>query len=179
MSLTITEALAEIKTIGKRVEAKRNSCIQYLARIDAARDPLEKEGGSVQFLVSERQSIGDLTARIVTLRRGIQRANDETSITVGSRHKTISEWLTWRREVAPGEKQFLSHMRSQITNLRDKATRSGAALVAPGTADARPSDFIVNISEQELAKQLEEIEEILGSLDGQLSLKNATVTIKE
>lgn len=178
MSLTITEALAEIKTIGKRIEAKRNSAATYMARIDAARDPLEKEGGSVAYIVQERQAIGDLNERIVMLRRGIQHANDTTKITVGAMTKTISEWLTWRREVAPGERQFLAHIRNQINALRDKAMKSGAAVVTAGS-DARAHDFIVNVNEQELAKQLEAIEEIIGSLDGQLSLKNATVTIKE
>lgn len=35
-------------------------------------------------------------------------------------------------------------------------------------------DVVVNISEDELAKESEKLEEMLGALDGQLSLKNAT-----
>ena len=40
MPLTITEALAEIKTIGKRVEAKRTFINGILWRPEAIRDPL-------------------------------------------------------------------------------------------------------------------------------------------
>jgi hypothetical protein len=36
----------------------------------------------------------------------------------------------------------------------------------------------VNLSEVELSKESEELEHILGDLDGQLSLKNATTIIE-
>jgi hypothetical protein len=36
---------------------------------------------------------------------------------------------------------------------------------------------VININEQELAKEIELLEDTLGQLDGQLSLKNATVPI--
>lgn len=48
MALTITEALAEIKTVGKRVEKKREFIKAFLARQDGVKDPLEKDGGSFQ-----------------------------------------------------------------------------------------------------------------------------------
>lgn len=179
MSLTITEALAEIKTIGKRLDAKRAGIMPFLARQDAVRDPLEKDGGSLSFIASERQAIGDLNTRIIALRRGIQHANDVTIITIGGMSRTISEWLTWRREVAPGEQKFLSGLRAQLNGLRDNMKRQGAAVLAPGATAQAPTDVIVNISESDLASQIEALEETLGVLDGQLSLKNATTTIKE
>lgn len=80
--ITITEALAEIKTIGKRIEKKREFIGGFLARQDGVRDPLEKDGGSAKAIAGERQSVNDLEDRIVALRRGIQRANDETSVTI-------------------------------------------------------------------------------------------------
>src|SRR5579863_1653454 len=63
--LTITEALAEIKTINKRLESKRESVRNYIARDVRVRDPLEKEGGSAEFIKRERQAIIDLEERIV------------------------------------------------------------------------------------------------------------------
>jgi hypothetical protein len=178
MPLTITEALAEIKTIGNRTAKKREGIIPFLARQDGVRDPLEKSGGTVAYIAQERQGLGDLGARVVALRRGIQRANDTTPITINGTSRTISEWLTWRREIAPGEKAFLNQLRAQINAVRDNAKRQGVGVAQPGTAQ-QPADFIINLPEQELAAQIEGLEETLGALDGQLSLKNATVIIQE
>lgn len=44
--LTITEALAELKTLDKRILAKQGSIPNYLVRDDRVRDPLAKDGGS-------------------------------------------------------------------------------------------------------------------------------------
>lgn len=43
MSITITEALAEIKTVAKRIEKKRDFIRAYLSRQEGVRDPLEKQ----------------------------------------------------------------------------------------------------------------------------------------
>jgi hypothetical protein len=69
-----------------------------------------------------------------------------------------------------------------LNTLRTTAQRSGSAViqnVASVTQDAKPTDYIVNIDEARLAKEIEDLEETLGTLDGQLSLKNATVMIEE
>lgn len=178
MSLTITEALAEIKTISKRMEKKRDGVMPYLVRQDGIRDPFEKDGGSMSYIATERQGLRDLGSRVVALREGIHRANDTATITLGGQTRTISQWLTWRREIAPGEQAFLAKLRAQINGARDQAKRQGVATVAPGAATT-PADFVVNVSEQELGTQIESLEETLGALDGQLSLKNATTQIVE
>ena len=54
MALTITEALAEIKTLAKRIEKKRQNIGQFLVRQEGVRDPLEREGGSVAFVQTEQ-----------------------------------------------------------------------------------------------------------------------------
>lgn len=179
MSLTITEALAEIKTLGKRIEKKREGIVPFLARQDGIRDPLEKDGGSLAYVAQERQGVGDLTQRVIVLRRGIQKANDTTTIILGGTSRTISEWLTWRREVAPGEQAFLAKLRSTLNGVRNEAKRQGSSVVGAAGVAQQPQDFIVNISEQALSAEIEMLEETLGALDGQLSLKNATVPIIE
>lgn len=55
MAITITEALAEIKTIGKRIDSKKQFVTSHLARQDGVKDPLEKDGGSAELLKRERQ----------------------------------------------------------------------------------------------------------------------------
>jgi len=178
MALTITEALAEIKTIGKRLESKRASVGGYLARQENVRDPLEKEGGATAFIAKERQGIKDLEERIVTLRRAIRVANESTTISIGSETRSISDWLTFRREVAPGRKTALSNLRQSIHGVREQAKRQGLN-VAASAETAKYCDVIVNINETELATEIESLETILGTLDGQLSLKNATTIIVE
>lgn len=179
MGITITEALAEIKTIGKRLESKRASINPYLIRQEGVRDPLEKTGGSEKFIREERQAIGDLEARIISLRRGIQAANDTTTVTINGVSRTISEWLTWRRDVAPHQRSFLANLRAALNQFRAQAKQKDAALVSATavTAETKPTDYVVNIDEAQLGVELEAIEDILGQLDGQLSLKNATVLI--
>ncbi len=179
MALTITEALAEIKTIGKRLIAKRAFIAQNLARMDGLKDPLEKDGGSVDVIERERQAITDLETRIVALRRGIQRANTETPITIDGTVKTIADWLTWRRDVAPETKKFLMGIQGSIQQIRQQARTKGQNIVGSGSEATAPSDIIMNLNEGDLAHDIEEMENILGQLDGQLSLKNATVIIQE
>ena len=181
MGITITEALAEIKTVGKRIEKKRDFIGGHLARQDGVRDPMEKDGGAAKVIASERQAITDLENRVISLRRGIQNANDETVVAINGQKRTISEWLTWRRDVAPARQQWLAHLRTTINNIRENAKRQGAALISATatTAETKPTDVVINIDELALAKEIEELEDTLGHLDGQLSLKNATVQIKE
>jgi hypothetical protein len=180
--LTITEALAEIKTIGKRINSKREFVQGYLYRQEGLKDPLEKDGGSAEVIRRERQAINDLALRIIKLRRGIQHANDTTEVHIGTNVMTIADWLTWRRDVMPEETRFLTQLRARLGTMRDQAKRAGANVLAGASAivqtDVKATDVIVNLDEGELAHDIEEMEEIVGTLDGQLSLKNATVMIE-
>lgn len=54
---TITEALAEIPTIEKRIEKKSEFILNYLYRQSAVRDPHEKDGGSSTLIHRELQAI--------------------------------------------------------------------------------------------------------------------------
>jgi hypothetical protein len=174
--ITITEALAELKTIDKRIEKKREFVLGYLLRQEMFKDPLEKDGGSVSAIKREMQSIHDLEERKITIRRAIQRANEQNAVTVARQTRSIADWLVWRREVAPIQQTFLANIRTRIEQARQEAARKGAGLSASAEA-AKPNDVIVNVNEQDLAREIEGLEEVLGTLDGQLSLRNATLTI--
>jgi hypothetical protein len=174
--ITITEALAELKTIDKRIAKKREFVLAYLLRQEMFKDPLERDGGSVSAIKRETQAIRDLEERKIVIRRAIQRANEHNSVTVGKQSRSIADWLVWRREVAPVQQQFLASIRGKIEQARQEATRKGGGL-STSAESAKPNDVIVNINEQDLARDIEQLEEVLGALDGQLSLKNATLTI--
>jgi hypothetical protein len=174
--ITITEALAELRTIDRRIGKKREFVTTYLLRQEMFKDPLEKEGGSVSAIRRELQSIHDLEERKILIRRAIQQANEATMVTVGKQTRSIADWLVWKRDVAPTLQAFLAQLRGKIEQARQEAARKGAGL--SGSAEsAKPNDVIVNVNEQQLARDIESLEETLGALDGQLSLKNATVLI--
>ena len=45
-AITVTEALAEIKTTQKRIEKKREHILNFAWRQERMKDPLERDGGS-------------------------------------------------------------------------------------------------------------------------------------
>lgn len=176
--LTITEALAEIKTIKARVEKKQANAMRYFARDTRVKDPLEADGGSVEFIKRERQGIKDLLARWITLRTQIQKANVSTSLKVGDQERTIADWLNWRREVSQLEKTFLVGMVNALNQVRAEARKQGTAVVDKESGVRDVVEVVVAVNEQELAKQTEDMETMLGELDGKLSLINATTVIE-
>lgn len=176
--LTITEALAEIKTIGKRLDKKQQFLATYLARSRGIVDPLEKDGGSAAAIERELQAIRDLQGRIVTLREAINRANVATSITILDVTHTISEWIVWRREVAPMQAKLFQSLINAIARVRDEARKHGASIIKTLEGEGQQTDVLINVDEGWLASANEKLEEILGTLDGQLSLKNATTMVE-
>lgn len=178
--LTVTEALAEIKTLGKRMEKRRENVVPYLFRQRAVVDPLEVdvEGGSPEFIRRERQGLADLEERLVRLRTAIQALNLRETITVDGEERTIAGWLTWRKEVLPGRRQFLQTLRNRIEQVRKEAGQKQVGVVnVDASSTAKYSDVIINLNEAALAAEIEHLEMVVGTLDGQLSLKNATTTI--
>lgn len=178
MTTTITEALAEIKMIGKRLTTKREFVTQYLGRQEGLRDPLDAEGGAPVVLQRERQGIADLEQRIVSIRSAIQKANTETILTIEGVSRSIADWLVWRREVAQGQAAFISKLRQSILAARRDGQQKGFAVRMPGEDAKALSDIIINVDEGGLAREAEALEIILGTLDGKLSLLNATVLIE-
>lgn len=180
--LTITEALAEVKTINKRLEKKRQAVLPYLCRDLRVKDPFESKGGSEAFIKTERQGIHDLQTRIVAIRSAIQKTNLDTPVTISGQVKSLADWLTWRREIAQDEKNFLTTLNNGLKTFRNDLLRKGGKVVSNGTPvenyDATaPPEMLVNVDEKKLLEEQENIETVLGELDGKLSLLNATTFI--
>lgn len=182
--LTITEALQEIKTIGKRLEKKRASVGQYLVRDTRTRDPLAKDGGSAQFISSERQAITDLENRVISIRTRIQTSNLSATLTVGGQTRSVAEWLTWRREISKEQIGFLKGMQTGLNNVRTEVQRKGGKVVGNVVAVSEtydpqgPPEVVVNVDERALIAEQETLEDTLGTLDGKLSLFNASTVVE-
>lgn len=178
--ITITEALADIKTIDKRLQKKRESTFGFLYRQNAVVDPMlhSEPGSSQEFIKRERQAIVDLETYKIKLRTGIQNVNARETITIDGETHTINEWLTWRKEVMPSQRDYLAQIRNRIEMMRAKAQTQNISVVSVSVDTKQYSDVVVNVDEAELAKEIEHIEMVVGTLDGQLSLKNATTFIE-
>jgi len=180
MTTTITEALAEIKTIDARVMKKMEFVFTYLGRLEKMKDPLEKDGGSVRALAQERQAIDDLLKRRIAIRTAIQKSNLVSPLTIEGVTQSIAEWLTWRREVAPALQNFLDGMVKRLNLIRAEVQskqRGSLVQASAQVGSTEPNDVVINIDELALGAQRESLETILGVLDGLLSLKNATTFI--
>lgn len=178
-AMTITEALAELKTLDKRIDKKRETIKSYLVRQDALKDPLANQGGSAAFVANERRAVTDLENNIIKIRTEVQRVNGTTVVAIDGESRTITEWLVWRRDVAPKRQADLAAVRHAIDGFRRQGMQKGLKVVAASAnaQDLQPTDIIVNLDEKALSEEAEKLEMTLGTLDGLLSLKNATVTI--
>lgn len=174
--LTITEALAEVKLIEKKVTKKRETVLANLTRYSHVQDPMDSDGGTAAWIQQEHQAIQDLQTRLEKIRSGVADANLKTSVTVGETTKSVFEWLTWKREVAPGYLNFLKqvHM-STKTALDGQNARPG--LVTDSEGKQKLAELVLNVNYLDYLKQAERANDTLEHLDGQLSLKNATVLI--
>lgn len=173
---TITQALAELKTLTKRIETKAAFITEHLMRTEALKDPLARQGGAEKLIAEERQAMRDLWDQQVRIRRAVEDANIANTITVGGQTRSMAEWLIWRREVSKEERQFLRNLFTSITLQRRQQQSKGASVVSAGQ-EAKPIDIVVNLNEKALADEIEKLEEILGTLDGELSLKNSTLSV--
>jgi hypothetical protein len=182
-NLTITEALSEIKTVLSRLEKKRAAFAPYLVRDSRARDPFESSGGSAAHIRSERQAVRDLEERVIKIRTAIQKANLDSTLVVCDKSRTVAEWLTWRREISKNQGGFLDHLLKGIRDVRSEIQRKGGKVTAVASAEVNLSadalpEAVICIDEKELIAEQDNIQRVLGSLDGKLSLFNATKVIE-
>lgn len=175
--MTITEGLAEIRTIAKRLRAKREFVLDYLHRQERFKDPLESDGGSEKAISEARQSIADLEQRIIDIRTAIDKANRATTLTLHGTERTIAEWLVWRREVYHSQVTFLRTMMNHIREVRRKAAEAEVNIVQGDAKASDNTDVRIYVNEKELSEDIERIEQMWGDLDGQLTLLNSTTEI--
>lgn len=174
--MTVSEALAEIKTLTKRIADKQDFIHKSLGRPEYARDPFAEQGGARSALNAAFQSLRDLEERLAGLRMSILASNMKTTVTIGKITATIQRWLTLRREVLPQRRQFIQKLLDEIQNTRANAQRQGNQVVRDGTP-ARPTDLLLHVDEIALFTEREEIDTILWDLDGRLSQSNATTQV--
>lgn len=168
--ITITEALADLKTIEKRMAEKQRFAVQFVARPEVLQDPLLKDGGSEKLVSEALQAFNDLAARHERIRVAVMGSNLATMLTLQGETRSVFGWLTWRREIAQRHSGLCDQLANQIKSLRQNMQTQ----TMPG---GEKINATVALSEVELQKRRERVQLILGELDGQLSLLNATTKI--
>jgi len=178
MKTTITEVLAELATIDKRLPKKAQELIPYVARAAQLKDPLSKSGGSERYIAAERQSFSDLLQRKIILRRVVAKANAETTIAIDGKEMSVADWLVWKRECYAPHLQMLQGLLGQAQGARQQAQQRGVALIRVEHEQVASQDILVCLDERELIDEVAALEERFGRLDGLLSLKNATTSVE-
>lgn len=174
--MTITEALADIKTTTNKITKKEAWVNGHLCLTDAMDDPMEEKGGTKKVVKAEIQSVRDLRIRLVNLRNGINKANFDNTLTIRKRQMSIAEWLIWRREVAKAAQTF----ESEIHNYVDKTLKDAMhrpSVKQEGTENMRIIKILPQVDKEEHRAIADEISETMDELDGKLSHANATVTM--
>lgn len=175
-TITITEALSAVKLIEKKLEKKRAMIKENLIRYKHVPDPFTSDGGSKKALSQERQSITDLQTRLESIRAAIAKANLETAVTIDNDTKSLHAWLTWKREIVKNELASLTQWSNHVKAAIDQFSRTPQVM-----KDKEDKTVLVemepNLEYSELIKSIEALTQKLEKLDGQLSLKNATVTV--
>jgi len=177
--VTVTEALAEIVLIGKKMEKHRSFIQGHISMYDYEDDPFEKEGGTKEMNSRVIQAITDLGQRLVRIRSLVAESNLRTVLTIGKTTLSLADWLVWRREIAESLQQVFMGATKQANNAIS-INREKPRLVPKQAEDQEQqiAKLILNVDIPSLDKSAMEIEEILGVLDGKLSLLNATTIIE-
>lgn len=175
--ITITEALSEINLIKKKVDKKRQTILGLLVKAKNLPDPMQSQNGSKEFIKSEVQSMEDLNTRLIRLKGSIAKANIDNKIKVNGYEKNIHDWLIWKRDISKFEigftgevyKTVKSHFDSLQKQPQVYKTEDGTTKLVEYESMVEQGDFL---------KKAEDLQEVFDKLDGQLSLKNATIVIE-
>lgn len=176
-TITITEALAELRTLAKRIEKKQEFVLNNLARQDGLKDPHEANGGTRKLVGESLQSIADLEDRELHIRTAIQASNLNSTLMVEGVTHSVAEWILWRRNISAAQKGRINRISATIDALRKRSSQQGNTVVTINQTPTALTDLVVYVDEASLATISEQIETILGTLDGQLTLLNSITTI--
>jgi len=187
--ITITRAMAALKINEDKIAKRRQFQLAYLIRESDRVDPIRAEGGSEGYIQRLGQSINDLIAERLAVKRAIAVANMRHELTLPMNPaaprrvtRSIHDWLVWRNQIAKPTRDHLIAMAKMIQQARFGTVRdrlqSFAQRRSVTEAEDAKKDIAVNIDEEKLNEEIELITHILQELDGELSQFNATHTVK-
>ena len=175
--ITITEALQELKTIDKRIASAKDFVLSYGVRQGTTIDPLDLEGGSHKAVPAKLDSIRDLLERKVSIRSAINAKNASTEVTVSGQTRTVADWIIWRREAFKQEIEAWAALQRKVLDARQQCASKNIQLKEDGSQPSKVNEAACFIPEGAISKRIQQLQEIESTLDGKLSVVNATTTI--
>lgn len=176
MALTITEALSELNLIKKKIEGKKKTILSNLTRPKHLVDPFLKEGGSKDYIHHEIQSIKDLMSRYLSIKGSIAKANTTNNVSINGKTMSIHDWLNWKRDLSANDLKFNEAIHISVKNQLDQQQKF-PQVYKDEKEQTHLLEFESNVDYGDFIKKTEEITEFIEKLDGQLSLKNATIIL--
>lgn len=199
MAISITRALAELKTLKKRITKHTKESI-FITTVTSNKNPL---AATEEDMKANWASVNDLIARYQTIKFAIVRSNARTNVKIGNKTYTVAEAIT-TKECFEHSKALLATIRNQrmtVNNTVESHRRStqeklDSLLETNFKKDRKTSDDeIKTISEAYLKSneikvidplkldtrinELEQhIDDFLGNVDFALSESNAITTIE-
>lgn len=175
-TVTITEALAELKTIDSKISSTEDFLQQYSFRQGSSIDPLADEGGSDKVIPQRMQALKDLLERKVTIRSAVNNKNAETPLEVCGITRTVAEWIIWRRETFKREVMAFQKILGHVQEARRVCIEKSFTFIE-GAQPSKVTEVSCFVSEAGLSDKIEQLREIESTLDGKLSMLNATTTV--
>ncbi len=174
--ITITEALSELNLIKKKIDKKKEMILANLAKVKHVPDPYAKQGGGAQANLNELQGIKDLSTRLIRIRGSIAQANLNNKISINGHELSIHDWLTWKREIAPLKQKFFLDLCQKTKQNMDHWAKT-PQVFKDEEGKTHLAEYESNIDYADIMKEAEHLGDCLEKLDGQLSLRNATIVI--
>ena len=175
--MTITEALSEINLIKKKIMAKQAKIQSAVIRAEHLPDSFTSEGGSEEMIRRESQGIYDLNYRLARIRAEISHANLTHKISIGEDVRSIHDWLIWKREIATGQIKFTRDIHESVRS-HNKTAAERPQVYKDGEDKPQLVKYKINVDYADWLQRETLLSEKLEKLDGQLSLKNATICIE-
>lgn len=175
--MTITEALAEVRLIEKKIIKQQKIVFENRSRLSHVADPYADAGGGKKAVESAFQSVRDLGKRLADIRISISVANQATMLELNGREMSITGWLAWRREVAPQHLKFMEKLSGAVSKDQEQIENNPPAY-KDENGKVLLSEIIYNVDKSNLDKEIISFDETLSILDGKLSLLNATVVVE-
>lgn len=128
-TMTIHEALAQLKMIDKRIADQIENTSFCVANKHSNKKIMGKSVPDFEKEVRSRyQSIGDMIRRRAAIRNALSRSNANTRIIVAGKEYTIAEAIEMKKTGITNQKKLLDNMRYMFTSANAEVVRNNNRL---------------------------------------------------
>jgi len=176
-TLTVAEALKELKLIKTKIERNCTDLNKYSSRIAEMPELIE---GQAAYVKNLRKSTEDLMSNFINIRCAIMTSNLETTVEVAGRTYTITELLFWKQKTNQGGlrdhyEMFIQSFNDRTAETQKAEYRRYATKTEDG--DVKQPTVILHYKEKELRELRDKHTEFLLKVDAAIDAANHSTTI--